>query len=45
MTDIDPFAQVLLFLSLATVLAVLSNRLSARLRVPAPALFLAAAGR
>ena len=43
MTDIDPFAQVLLFLSLATVLAVLSNRLSARLRVPAPALFLAAA--
>ena len=43
MTDIDPFAQVLLLLSLATVVGVLSNRLSARLRVPAPALFLAAA--
>src|SRR5664280_994740 len=43
MTDIAPFAQVLLLLSLATVVGVLSNRLSARLRVPAPALFLAAA--
>jgi cell volume regulation protein A len=43
MTDIDPFAQVLLLVSLAAVVAVLSNRLTARLRVPAPALFLAAA--
>jgi potassium/hydrogen antiporter len=43
MTDTGPFAQLLLVLSLATVAAVLSNRLTARLRVPAPALFLAAA--
>src|SRR5450631_502976 len=43
MTDVGPFAQLLLFLSLATVVAVLSNRLTARIRVPAPALFLAAA--
>jgi len=43
MTDTGPFAQLLLLLSLAAVAAVLSNRLTARLRVPAPALFLAAA--
>ena len=43
MTDTGPFAQLLLVLSIATVAAVLSNRLTARLRVPAPALFLAAA--
>ena len=43
MTDIGPFAQVLLLVSLAAVVAVLSNRLTTRLRVPAPALFLAAA--
>ena len=43
MTDIGPFAQFLLLLSLAAIAAVLSNRISARLRVPAPALFLAAA--
>jgi cell volume regulation protein A len=43
MTDVGPFAQLLLLLSLAAVVAVLSNRLTARLRVPAPALFLAAA--
>lgn len=43
MTDTGPFAQLLLVLSLAAVAAVLSNRLTARLRVPAPALFLAAA--
>jgi cell volume regulation protein A len=43
MTDIDPFAQVLLLMSLAAIVAVLSNRLTARLRVPAPALFLAVA--
>jgi cell volume regulation protein A len=43
MTDTVPFAQVLLILSLVAVAAVLSNRLTARLRVPAPALFLAAA--
>ncbi|HEY8619880.1 MAG TPA: potassium/proton antiporter [Dermatophilaceae bacterium] len=43
MTDTGPFAQLLLVVSLAAVAAVLSNRLTARLRVPAPALFLAAA--
>jgi cell volume regulation protein A len=43
MTDIGPFSQVLLLVSLAAVVAVLSNRLTSRLRVPAPALFLAAA--
>jgi potassium/hydrogen antiporter len=43
MTDTGPFAQLLLLLSLAAIAAVLSNRLTARLRVPAPALFLAAA--
>src|SRR5665647_3655720 len=42
MTDTGPFAQLLLVISLAAVAAVLSNRLTARLRVPAPALFLAA---
>jgi cell volume regulation protein A len=43
MTDTVPFAQLLLILSLVAVAAVLSNRLTARMRVPAPALFLAAA--
>ena len=43
MTDTVPFAQLLLTLSLVAVAAVLSNRLTARMRVPAPALFLAAA--
>ena len=43
MTDVAPFAQLLLFLSLAAVVAVLSNRLTARIPIPAPALFLAAA--
>ncbi len=43
MTDSVPFAQLLLVLSLLAVAAVLSNGLTARLRIPAPALFLAAA--
>jgi cell volume regulation protein A len=43
MTDIGPFAHILLLVSLAAVVAVLSNRLTTRLRVPAPALFLGAA--
>src|SRR5471032_3047274 len=43
MTDTGPFAELLLFGSLAAVVAILSNRLTERLRVPAPALFLAAA--
>ena len=41
MTDTGPFAQLLLMLSLAVIAAILSNRLTARIRVPAPALFLA----
>src|SRR5665811_961522 len=41
MTDTGPFAQLLLVISLAAVAAVLSSRLTARLRVPAPAMFLA----
>jgi cell volume regulation protein A len=41
-TDTRPFAAIVLWLSVAAVLAVLSNRLTARVRVPAPALFLAA---
>ena len=43
MTDTVPFAQLLLILSLVAIGAVLSNRLTARMRVPAPALFLVAA--
>ncbi|MEP6664934.1 MAG: cation:proton antiporter, partial [Nocardioidaceae bacterium] len=43
MTDTVPFAQLLLIISLAAIAAILSNRLTSRLRVPAPALFLAAA--
>ena len=43
MSDTHPYAVLLLVVALAAVAAVLSNRLSARLRIPAPALFLAAA--
>jgi cell volume regulation protein A len=43
MTDTGPFAHLLLLVSLAALAAVLSNRLSARVRVPAPAVFFAAA--
>jgi cell volume regulation protein A len=43
MTDVGPFAQLLLVLSLAAVTAVLSNRLTERIPVPTPALFLTAA--
>jgi cell volume regulation protein A len=43
MTDTGPYAELLLVLSLAAVAAILSNRLTSRLRVPAPALFLVAA--
>jgi len=42
MTDTGPFAQLLLVISLAAIAAVLSNRLTAHVRVPAPAMFLAA---
>ena len=43
MSDVEPFALVLLLGSAAGLLAVWSNRVSERTRVPAPALFLAAA--
>jgi len=43
MNDIGPFAHVVLLLSLAAVVAVLSSRLTGWLRIPAPALFLGAA--
>jgi cell volume regulation protein A len=43
MTDSDAFAHLLLVVSLAASAAVVSNRLTARARVPAPAVFLAAA--
>jgi cell volume regulation protein A len=39
-TEIDSFAADLLFVSIAIVAAVFSNRLSAAIRIPAPALFL-----
>ncbi len=40
MTDIEPFGLVILVIGLVGTAAVLSNRLSERLRVPAPAFFL-----
>jgi cell volume regulation protein A len=43
MSDIEPFAVVVLVVAAALVVAVLSNRLSQWIRVPAPALFLLAA--
>jgi cell volume regulation protein A len=39
-TDIEPFGLVILVIGLVGTAAVLSNRLSERLRVPAPAFFL-----
>jgi potassium/hydrogen antiporter len=43
MSDIERFALIVLATSLAATLAVLSNRISARTRIPAPAIFLLAA--
>ena len=43
MTDTEPFALLLLLVATVAVIAVLSNRLTARVRVPAPALFLGGA--
>jgi cell volume regulation protein A len=43
MEDIEPFGLVLLIASLAVSLALLSNRVSQHLRIPAPAIFLIAA--
>jgi len=42
-TDIEPFGLVILVIGLVGTAAVLSNRLSERLRVPAPAFFLVCA--
>jgi cell volume regulation protein A len=41
--DIEPFGLALLVAAAVVSLALLSNRLSARLRIPAPAIFLVAA--
>lgn len=43
MTDTTPFALLVLVVAGAAVVAVLSNRLTARIRLPAPALFLGGA--
>lgn len=43
MTDVGPFGVVVLLAAAALVLVVVSNRLSERTHVPAPALFLVTA--
>lgn len=43
MIDIEPFSIVILLVAAALIVAVFSNRLSERIRIPAPALFLIAA--
>src|SRR5215210_5039593 len=43
MTDTGPFGLLLLLTAVAAVAAILSNRLTARVRLPAPALFLGGA--
>jgi cell volume regulation protein A len=43
MKDVEPFGLIVLVVAAAGVLAVLSNRLSERILVPAPAIFLACA--
>jgi len=43
MTDVEPFGVVILLVAVALLVAVVSNRLSERIHVPAPALFLVAA--
>jgi potassium/hydrogen antiporter len=43
MADVEPFGRVILLIALIGTLAVLSNRFSERLRVPAPAIFLVCA--
>lgn len=43
MTDVESFALIILVTAAAAILAVLSNRISARSRIPAPAIFLLAA--
>jgi potassium/hydrogen antiporter len=43
MNDVEPFALVILLTAAALVAAVVSNRISERIRIPAPAIFLLAA--
>lgn len=43
MTDVEPFGLIVLVGAAAAFLAVLSNRISERVRIPAPALFLVGA--
>ena len=43
MIDVEPFSVILLLVAAALIVAVASNRLSERIHVPAPALFLIAA--
>jgi cell volume regulation protein A len=43
MTDTEPFALLLLLVATAAVAAILSNRLTSRVRLPAPAVFLGGA--
>ncbi len=43
MNDVVPFGVVIAVISVAGLLAVLSNRVSERIRIPAPAIFLVAA--
>jgi cell volume regulation protein A len=43
MSDVEHFALIVLIIAAAVVAAVLSNRISERIRVPAPAIFLVAA--
>ena len=43
MHDVVPFGLAIAVVSLAALLAVLSNRVSERLPIPAPAIFLVAA--
>lgn len=43
MRDVEPFGVVILLVAAGVLVAVLSNRLSERIRVPAPALFLVTA--
>src|SRR6266508_4545635 len=43
MSDVDHFALIMLITAAAVVAAVVSNRISERIRIPAPAIFLLAA--
>ena len=43
MADVEPFGLILLVAALAALAAVLSNRITGWLRIPAPVLFLVAA--